>query len=442
MSDSGSDPAQTRHTSIRQDAPAKPAILTQAFLPLRRVWPDSSTGSTNLVSPPTKGRTYPAIDALRGFAAVTVVIYHVIAHFEWKSFPSIPYVTTWLKRGWMAVDMFFVISGFVIALSALNLLERNRSQYMREFCQRRLARIVPLHYLTCLAFTLFIAPALMFEPDFLFNALSHLSFTHNWHYKTMGAIDGPNWSLGVEMQFYLLILLTAPLFCRMNPVITLAVCIGTTWIWRGGVFALTQGQVWSGVNMTWFGISQVPGALDEFGFGIMLATILHGDSDGKIHALLHKTRFLWPLAATGVFALAMHFLSATPEFWQDWKMVVFWKTFLATGFFLVLVSACAIQDRWILWLLTPLRYLGTISFGIYLWHSLVLMSLRPLLLGDPARGCNWVLGLSIFLGALSWHLFEKPMMDRLNSRKKKSSNRTQGNASEPLVPPSSSRVPA
>ena len=203
---------------------------------------------------------YPGLDLLRGFAAISVVIYHVIEWFKWESFPSHHPLALWFRLGWMGVDLFFVISGFVIATSALNLLERDESRYAREFCRRRLSRIAPLHYLTCVIFALFVTPSVLFLDDTYIHVLTHFSFTHNLLWYTQGSINGPNWSLGVEMQFYVLILLTAPLLRRMNPMALLAICVGVAWTWRAWIFRMYGGEQPSGINMTWFGVSQVPGA--------------------------------------------------------------------------------------------------------------------------------------------------------------------------------------
>ncbi len=178
---------------------------------------------------------FPGLDLLRGFAAVSVVVYHVINHFKWTTFPSDNIVCLWFRLGWIGVDLFFVISGFVIALSALKLLEKEPAGYARIFCTRRLARIVPLHYLTCLIFVVFLTPGIMVHPKFWAHALSHLTFTHNWHPQTVGSINGANWSLGVEMQFYLLILLVTPWLRRARPLAVLATCIAVSWAWRAAV---------------------------------------------------------------------------------------------------------------------------------------------------------------------------------------------------------------
>ena len=103
------------------------------------------------------------IDLLRAFAAISVLVYHVIELSSWKSFP-INGLLSWFRIGWMGVDLFFVISGFVITLSAFSILEKNNlKKYRILFSKKRIARIVPLHYLTILVFLTFVMPAFLFE---------------------------------------------------------------------------------------------------------------------------------------------------------------------------------------------------------------------------------------------------------------------------------------
>src|SRR5262249_19168599 len=149
---------------------------------------------------------------------------------------------------------------------------------------------------------------------FWLHALLHLSFVHNWLPKTQGSINGPNWSLGVEMQFYLLVLVATPWLKRARPLAVLAVCVAASWLWRAGVFELTHGRVVQGLNLTWFGIAQVPGALDEFGFGIVWAMLIHADRGGRLARRLHATRWLWPLAAALMAIATMHFYWKDPSF--------------------------------------------------------------------------------------------------------------------------------
>ncbi len=356
---------------------------------------------------------FPGLDILRGIAATTIVVYHSIHFFEWTSFPTTNPLALWFRVGWIGVDLFFVISGLVIASSALSLWERKPELYTREYLNRRLSRIVPLHYLTCLLYLLFIIPGMVKHPQFWWHAVTHLTFLHGFSPLSMGSIDGPNWSLAIEIQFYLLILFLAPFLMRFRPLYVVAGSIAIGCAWRAVVFALVHGRTTrEGINLTWFGVSQLPGMLDHFGFGVALAMVFHGDTSGRVRAFLRKTRWLWPVATAAAAYAVMSIYWPRSELWHSWKMVVFWRTLLAGTCLMAVITACAIHDRWFLRLAWPLRYLGTISYGIYLWHSLVIMSFKPVFPGEPQRAFLWTMAMTLILASLSWHFLEKPMMAR------------------------------
>lgn len=101
---------------------------------------------------------YPHINLLRAFASFSVLIYHVIEHFPWTTFPTSS-ILVWFRIGWIGVDLFFVISGFVIMLSALRIYDMAGQMKPRTiFIRRRLARIVPLYFLTGLVSLVFVQP--------------------------------------------------------------------------------------------------------------------------------------------------------------------------------------------------------------------------------------------------------------------------------------------
>jgi len=388
----------------------RPAASQARPLPSRTFQRLDPTDRRGLVPPKTD--FYPGLDILRGFAAVSVVVYHAIEHFKWTSFPSDNVLCLWFRLGWMGVDLFFVISGFVIALSALKLIDRDPANYARIYCARRLARIVPLHYLTCLLWVVFIMPAVMFDSRFGWHALSHLTFTHNWWHRTIGSINGPNWSLGVEMQFYALVLVLAPWLWRAKPWVVLGSCVAVSWIWRADAFARFHGLTRDGVDMTWQRIMQVPGMLDLFGLGIALAMVAHRDKTGRLARLCHAVRWLLPVVTALAATATMRLYWIYGSNWANWQMVVFWQTALGGTCLFAVLSACALDDGWFVTLTAPLRYLGTISYGIYLWHMLVIFTLKPFFAGDPAHAFLWVLGLTLLFASLSWHFFEKPLLER------------------------------
>lgn len=122
---------------------------------------------------------FPSIDVLRFFAAISVVVYHCIEHYSWDDFPT-KFGMLWFRIGWMGVDIFFVISGFVISLAAFTQIDRSgEKKFARNFLLKRVSRIVPLHYLTLLIFIIFITPSLIFNHFFsIFSLICFLCITY------------------------------------------------------------------------------------------------------------------------------------------------------------------------------------------------------------------------------------------------------------------------
>ena len=120
---------------------------------------------------------FPNVNLLRAFAALLVLVYHVIELAPWPEFPTAgPGLL--FRAGWVGVDLFFVISGFVIGLSAIRLYRDGARDYRRTFLRRRLARIVPLYVFTCAAFLLMVQPAVLSLPwgKLALQLVSHLLF--------------------------------------------------------------------------------------------------------------------------------------------------------------------------------------------------------------------------------------------------------------------------
>lgn len=356
---------------------------------------------------------FPSLDILRGFAALSVVVYHVIELFDWKAFPT-QGGWLWFRIGWMGVDLFFVISGFVIGLSAFAEIERSgASGFRAPFLRRRLARIVPLHYLTCLVFAVFVVPEILFHPNLLPNLLTHALFLHNLFPAFQGAINGSNWSLGAEMQFYVLVLLIGPWLRRERWYVIFFTLLSVAWGWR---FVSASVPVWhpeATSNAVFFLSTQLPGMLDEFGIGLLIARLVHSEWGARWLKQGAQRPWLSVLFAAVLFWLVLHlFWQHAGTYWQTPWVVTTFRTFLALAFAAIVLAACCLNSRWWIILSTPLRYLGDISYGIYLWHLPVIVTLKRFDWLGPERALPLVLALTLLLASLSWHFFERPLIAR------------------------------
>src|SRR5262245_16358318 len=146
---------------------------------------------------PASRSHYPGLDGLRGIAILLVILYH--------NFGFIPF----LNYGWLGVDLFFVLSGFLI--TEILLKTRTTTNYFKNFYTRRVLRIFPLYYL-CLILVIVIFPLIKnFPYDLSFyreNQVWFWFYLQNWmlifkQWNDSAILLNHFWSLAVEEQFYI-----------------------------------------------------------------------------------------------------------------------------------------------------------------------------------------------------------------------------------------------
>ncbi len=329
------------------------------------------------------------LDGIRGLAAVAIVVFHA--------------QPDWLPLGWAAVDLFFGLSGFLI--TSIVLKHGQSPGFLRQFYLRRGLRIWPIYYLTILG---------------LIVLAHHLPQRCNWSgfwYYLTYTQDVPlywsnsaprfhgymnhTWSLAIEEQFYLLwpvlVLVCGP---RRVPLLAIA-CVGLSV---------------AGRSLGW-PASLLLTRTDGLVLGGMLAAISHSGGLPRARA----GWLVWSLALLGgsavaVLAAALH-LSCK-------DLAVSGPGLLAINTVGVAVIGIAVTRSGAAWL-APLRwgvltYLGKISYGLYLYHYVILrISAGRLRLWAPwemPAGRQVVTVLLCFLAAsLSWVLIEQPIL-RLKRR--------------------------
>ena len=361
-----------------------------------------------------KPNYFENVHLLRGFAALSVVIYHVIEILPWKAFPMTPEPMLWFWVGWMGVDLFFVISGFVIALSAIKLLQTQPQTFGRTYLRHRAARILPLHYLTMAVTIAFAGQALVGHPDFAKHLLTHVFMVHNLDLATHGSINGANWSVGTEAQFYVLVLLVVRWLAAVNPWRLLATGILIAWAYRATVVVVV-GAGDGGVFPLFVYSTQLIGMLDEFACGIFLARLVLDDglADSPFPPFMRSPWF-WAPGAVVVFWAMWRVYWPNAEYWNDWRMVTFFRTAIGVSFLFVVGTAVFVRVPDVLrrFVLPPFLYLGEISYGIYLWHVGVISGLKRLGIADPIWFLAATLATVVALASLSWHLLERPLIRR------------------------------
>ena len=103
---------------------------------------------------------------------------------------------------------------------------------------------------------------------------------------------------------------------------------------------------------------------------------------------------------------------ANTSYWDQPGMLIFWRTLLGTFFVCVVAAAVCLPTVAWSWPLRPIRYLGQVSYGLYLWHLFAILICLRVANPTPAGLLAATLVMTTAIAALSWHFFEKPILER------------------------------
>jgi peptidoglycan/LPS O-acetylase OafA/YrhL len=350
---------------------------------------------------------------LRGLAALAVLLLHA---YDMGGQPaSLPTPVAWLFRmGWSGVDVFFVLSAFLLSLPFLRAQSAGQPLSIRRYAWRRAIRILPAYYAQIVI--LLVAGALgaswgWREPT-LPAVLAHvLLWLNAW------PLVHPQvplwWTLPVEVGFYLLL----PWFARLlRP---------GRWQWL--LVFIVLSQAWRAVLMhaglarveeiAW--VENLPGRLDQFLIGMLAAYVWTRrwqarslPSAGQADAIAATAMLVFlALPALGLIVDGQLFAGAPVA--SPWLLA--WHLYAAVVVAVLLFALASGAPRLGRLLSSaPLRFLGTISFSLYLWHYPVLLALREAS-GDygALHADFWPffwpgLLFSVLVAAASWWCVERP----------------------------------
>lgn len=335
----------------------------------------------------------PDIDGLRALAVFAVVCYH--------AFPG------WVHGGFIGVDIFFVISGYLITTLILYRSEYNTFSIL-DFYRRRIRRIFPA--LLIVISTLLIVGWYLLLPDEYDQVGKHTiagtAFVSNFFfYAESGYFDNAVeakpllhlWSLAVEEQFYILwpLLIALTIKCKRNILILVFTCIFFLSFFSN-IFLVSRDPsasfFWP-ITRFW-----------ELVAGSSLA--LAGLNNFKVGSL---QKYSNSKALVGLIALIMGFALINDE-----RAFPGWWALLPVIGSCLLISAG--KEAWInKYLLSNsvIVWFGLISYPLYLWHWPILSMAFILEGGPPSRDIRIVLvGLSIFLAYITYKFLEKPIREK------------------------------
>jgi peptidoglycan/LPS O-acetylase OafA/YrhL len=366
----------------------------------------------------------PALDGLRGIAIILVLLHHFTYYRPTSGIDA--QVAGVLFFFWTGVDLFFVLSGFLITGILLD--SRNSEQYFTSFYARRTLRIFPLYYLTLLV-AFVVLPNYPAVHAVLLGREQPVTLPPQWPYwlyLTNFSIAGGGWvhgwvdvawSLAIEEQFYLvwplLIWLCPPrLVAWLCAVILVAEPAARVYARATGVAELSV------FVLPWF-------RLDGFAIGALLAI---AQRRGLLPSLDRWSPIVAAVAVGGIIGCAI--LGGHTWWWNRWMQQYGYSLIAITGG-AMLVSGIT-RPAGSLWprMLSAgwLRAFGKYSYGLYLIHPPVMRAVREYVF-DPLQyerfGLGpWVAQVLYYVAAtapsfalawLSWRFFESPIL-RLKRR--------------------------
>lgn len=370
----------------------------------------------------------PAVDGLRGLSALLVAIFHCWVFTDARlGDGDLRALIAAFGRG---VDFFFVISGFVLFLPVV--LRDGSFGDVRAYLVRRVARIVPAYYTSLFVQAFTVRWLTGFPLPFTtlggwIVIVAHLLFLQHelpasiaraagfWGNVMGFGVNGVVWSLSVEALFYVTLPLVAAAFFR-RPLRSVAIAVTASLVWRAiALNAPALVTPTSNVNAAPRLLDQFPAYLGHFAFG-MSAAMLYV-------ATLRARAWHVPAAATSVLATALVALLA-------WSLVEHGhgigrsltyvrqlQEILPALLFAVLLGLASIAPVWPLTLLSrpAMRWLGDVSYGVFLWHQPMILVVRRHLRMVHEKGdasfllmLALVLPASLVLGWLSRRYVEEP----------------------------------
>lgn len=326
-----------------------------------------------------------------------------------------------MQWGKIGVVVFFILSGYLIVgilLSGRSKIEHGHAlkSVWSEFYQKRALRIFPVYFGVLLFF------CLIGNSNTIETFLWHATFTSNFGHALF-KVDFDNlshfWSICIEEQFYLVIPLLVLLLNKRKSFNVLCGLFIACTLFKIS-YALT--------NLDQSVLARIPiSNVEGISFGALIAYSFHSKEAEKI--LKFIIRWLTPCACIVFIAMNIYrFFIGAPAYHTFFNIAI--ADLVIVGTFGPLVAAVAYRSlntpTWNFLSCKPLTYLGTISYGVYVYHYAILIFLPSLLdrlgIEDMTMTAFFAkCAIAILLASISWHSFEKQVLklkDRIGTERK------------------------
>ena len=444
---------------------------------------------TNFLEHNPQKNTIPALDGVRAIAALLVLTFHLDFLLQLWNITSLGHLAIALALfGDTGVTLFFVLSGFLLFLPYVkSLLFDSSWPSMRRFYLRRAFRIIPGYYVALFTIILIFHPEYLHPDHYKYLAL-FLTFFMDSARTTYQKIDGPFWTLAVEWQFYLLLPFMA-LGMRfivqhgtlLRRLLMLFLCLAALIVWGmvsryGGAYLFAHPSITllgshTALRAVLFFLYGCTGGgfhgkfLEDFAVGMMISVCyimattkkVGNDWESWQGALQRLSPWLWGFGLITLVLMAMWesnqsntsiwpFLQPLQPYYLWWREIC-----LSVGFGSC-VLAVLFDDAGLrrIFSFPPLRWIGLISYSLYMWHLPLLGIFATYIIPHFHLGhwktlafyWLWIIGVIIPFSLIFYLLVEKPWMklsDRLTKDKRKEPRKPEVTQTQEL--PETSVVP-
>lgn len=343
------------------------------------------------------------LDSLRAIAALIVVFFHLNGEH-----PAI--LPKLASFGWIGVDLFFVISGAVIAFSAEALYGNGEAGWKWKYTVRRFSRIYPLFFISSVIF-LVVSQGFWRQPNsqIVVQILTHLTMTHSFLPTAFQGLNHVTWSLAIEVQYYILIALVIAQIRQAPTIVILGVALLIAFAWNSYVRSVFPGDE----PITHFYLSQLPGRIDEFAWGVVIWRLWKTDPLRKFSASNEWLRTgvgcLTIIVGLSIFLSWTAAVSGQSNIMATFGLLIH-KALGDTGVRILIGALCGLvvfgatllpECRFP----NPIESLGTISYGLYLWHPIAII-LAGRFFATGIIGILAPLALTLVLSIASWNVIE------------------------------------
>lgn len=373
---------------------------------------------------------FEAVDAFRGLAAAMVLVFHM----DQCGFKVLP--REWSVLGALGVNLFFTLSGFLIARAVLQPAAFDRRQYFRN----RSLRILPNYYACCVLMLFLVEPRTIAHstPAMLaFDLGTHSILMHGWFNSVSTSIIGPLWTLSHEWIFYLVMGAVAiPLRSGWGwavPAGLLLMAVIAKFALANGVWTPSTGRYnpvcfWDQFALGIFGaqVSFLLKSRREAGgemlvwLAALCGLILVAWSMHRQYVVAEELKTAHAAAGkvVGVKSFAVEF---TDKFFRRKSNVIWFPCAFSAGVSLLLVAMTSGFRRLNQWIgRTPLPWMGKVSYSTYLYHMAVVLCLMRGLRNVPEGGLFAMPGVASVIAivgvyaisAFCFHFFERPWLVR------------------------------